>query len=104
MAITTGAQQFFSEALKKDILLYPIVTRLQQLWSVAIGTSTGALRVLRVALAGVGIGLIIAGVVLLVKAFNDWGNSLTNLTDKQIILKDLSNDVAGNVAIETTSL
>jgi len=104
MAITTGAQQFFSEALKKDSLLYPIVTRLQQLWSVAIGTSTGALKVLRVALAGVGIGLIIAGVVLLVKAFNDWGNSLTNLTDKQKILKDLSNDVAGNVAKETTSL
>ena len=104
MAITTGAQQFFSEALKKDSLLYPIVTRLQQLWSVAIGTSTGALRVLRVALAGVGIGLIIAGVVLLVKAFNDWGNSLTNLTDKQKILKDLSNEVAGNVAKETTSL
>ena len=104
MAITTGAQQFFSEALKKDSLLYPIVTRLQQLWSVAIGTSTGALRVLRVALAGVGIGLIIAGVVLLVKAFNDWGNGLTNLTDKQKILKDLSNEVAGNVAKETTSL
>ena len=104
MAITTGAQQFFSEALKKDSLLYPIVTRLQQLWSVAIGTSTGALKVLRVALAGVGIGLIIAGVVLLVKAFNDWGNSLTNLTDKQKILKDLSNEVAGNVAKETTSL
>ena len=59
MAITTGAQQFFSEALKKDSLLYPIVTRLQQLWSVAIGTSTGALRVLRVALAGVGIGEIV---------------------------------------------
>lgn len=104
MAITTGAQQFFSEALKKDSLLYPIVTRLQQLWSVAIGTSTGALKVLRVALAGVGIGLIIAGVVLLVKAFNDWGNSLTNLTDKQKILKDLSNEVAENVAKETTSL
>lgn len=104
MAITTGAQLFFSEALKNDSLLYPIVTRLQQLWSVAIGTSTGALRVLRVALAGVGIGLAIAGVVLLVKAFNDWGNSLTNLTEKQKILKDLSNEVAGNVAKETTSL
>ena len=32
---------------------------------IAIGTSTGALKVLRVALAGIGIGLIIAGVVLL---------------------------------------
>lgn len=70
MAITTGAQQFFSEALKKDSLLYPIVTRLQQLWSVAIGTSTGALRVLRVALASLGIGLIIAGITLLVQNFD----------------------------------
>jgi len=70
MAITTGAQLFFSEALKNDSLLYPIVTRLQQLWSVAIGTSTGALRVLRVALASLGIGLIIAGITLLVQNFD----------------------------------
>ena len=70
MAITTGAQQFFSEALKKDSLLYPIVTKLQNLWSVAIGTSTGALRVLRVALASLGIGLIIAGITLLVQNFD----------------------------------
>ena len=70
MAITTGTQQFFTEALKEDSLLYPIVIKFQKLWSVAIGTSTGALKVLRVALAGLGIGLIIAGIALLVQNFD----------------------------------
>ena len=104
MAITTGAQQFFSEALKKDSLLYPIVTRLQQLWSVAIGTSTGALRVLRVALASLGIGLIIAGVVLLIQKFGEWSESLSILSSKQKLINELSKEVAGNVAKETQSL
>lgn len=104
MAITTGAQLFFSEALKKDSLLYPIVTRLQQLWSVAIGTSTGALRVLRVALAGVGIGLAIAGVVLLIQKFDEWAESLSILSSRQKLINELSNEVAGNVAKETQSL
>ena len=104
MAITTGAQQFFSEALKKDSLLYPIVTKLQNLWSVAIGTSTGALRVLRVALASLGIGLIIAGVVLLIQKFGEWSESLSILSSKQKLINELSNEVAGNVAKETTSL
>ena len=104
MAITTGAQQFFSEALKKDSLLYPIVTKLQNLWSVAIGTSTGALRVLRVALAGLGIGLIIAGVVLLIQKFGEWSESLSILSSKQKLINELSKEVAGNVAKETQSL
>ena len=31
MAITTGTQQFFTEALKEDSLLYPIVIKFQKL-------------------------------------------------------------------------
>jgi phage-related minor tail protein len=83
MAITSGAQQFFTEALKKDSLLYPIVTAGQKAWTLAIGTSTGALRALRTALASIGIGLIIAGIVLLIKYFYEWGESLTVLSEKQ---------------------
>jgi hypothetical protein len=104
MAITSGAQQFFSEALKKDSLLYPIVTAGQKAWTLAIGTSTGALRALRTALASIGIGLIIAGIVLLIKYFYEWGESLTVLSEKQKTLNQLSQDVASNVAKETQSL
>jgi hypothetical protein len=89
MAITSGAQQFFSEALKKDSLLYPIVTAGQKAWTLAIGTSTGALRALRTALASIGIGLIIAGIVLLIKYFYEWGESLTVLSEKQKNIKSI---------------
>jgi hypothetical protein len=104
MAITSGAQQFYTEALKKDSLLYPIVTAGQKAWTLAIGTSTGALRALRTALASIGIGLIIAGIVLLIKYFYEWGESLTVLSEKQKTLNQLSQDVASNVAKETQSL
>jgi len=104
MAITSGAQQFFTEALKKDSLLYPIVTAGQKAWTLAIGTSTGALRALRTALASIGIGLIIAGVVLLIQKFGEWSESLSILSSKQKLINELSKEVAGNVAKETQSL
>ena len=104
MAITTGAQQFFSEALKKDSLLYPIVAKGQRLWNVAIGESTGAMKLLRTVLASIGIGLIIAGIALLIGKFNEWASSLSVLSKNQKLLNELSNEVAGNVAKETESL
>jgi hypothetical protein len=70
MAITSGAQQFFSEALKKDSLLYPIVTKAQRLWTIAVGETAGVMKVLRTALASIGIGLIIAGLALLIQNFD----------------------------------
>ena len=69
MAITSGAQQFFTEALKKDSLLYPIVIKAQKLWTIAIGETAGVMKVLRTALASIGIGLIIAGLALLIQNF-----------------------------------
>jgi hypothetical protein len=70
MAITSGAQQFFTEALKKDSLLYPIVTKAQRLWTIAVGETAGVMKVLRTALASIGIGLIIAGLALLIQNFD----------------------------------
>ena len=104
MAITSGAQQFFSEALKKDSLLYPIVAKGQELWALAIGETSGAMKVLRTTLASIGIGLIIEGIILLIKYISKWSESLTVLTEKQKTLNQLSKDVASNVAKETQSL
>jgi len=70
MAITSGAQQFFTEALKKDSLLYPIVTKAQRLWTIAVGETAGVMKILRTALASIGIGLLIAGIALLIQNFD----------------------------------
>lgn len=70
MAITNGLQQVGQELTRKDSILYPIVTKFQKLWTLAIGETAGAMRILRVALASIGIGLIIAGISLLIANFD----------------------------------
>lgn len=70
MAITNGLQQVGQELTRKDSILYPIVTKFQKLWTLAIGETSGAMRILRVALASIGIGLLIAGIALLVQNFD----------------------------------
>ena len=70
MAITNGLHQIQQELTRKDSVLYPIVTKFQKLWTLAIGETSGAMRILRVALASIGIGLIIAGIALLIQNFD----------------------------------
>ena len=70
MFITNGLQQVHQELTRNDSIFYPIVTKFQKLWTLAIGETSGAMRILRVALASIGIGLLIAGIALLVQNFD----------------------------------
>ena len=103
MAITTGAQQFFTEALKKDSLLYPIITTAQRLWAVAIGESTGAIRVLRVAMASLGIGLLIAGIVLLVQNFDKIVDAIGGVNGSLREMKKLNKEVSDEAISQSTN-
>ena len=103
MAITIGAQQFFTEALKKDSLLYPIITKAQRLWAVAIGESTGAIRVLRVAMASLGIGLLIAGIVLLVQNFDKIVDAIGGVNGSLREMKKLNKEVSDEAISQSTN-
>lgn len=91
IAILTGLQEIANIVTGQGAAKLGIITAAQALYTTVVGTSTGALRVFRIALAATGIGLLIAGVGLLV-------SYLSNLSDEsEKAAKDIE---AFNVALK----
>ena len=78
MAITNGLQQIQDELLKEDSVAKKAATAATAVYSAVVGTSTGAMKLFRIALASTGIGLF---VVLLASLIANW-DKLTTSTNK----------------------
>ena len=66
MAITQGLQQIQEELSKRDSIFTQAAAKAKLLYASAIGTSTGALRLFKIALAATGIGLAIVAIGALI--------------------------------------
>jgi hypothetical protein len=66
MAITQGLQQIQEELSKRDSVFTQAAAKAKLLYASAIGTSTGALRLFKIALAATGIGLAIVAIGALI--------------------------------------
>ena len=91
MAISNGLNDIGQQITKKGTLANRAAAAAQALWTAAIGGSTGAVRIFRIALASIGIGLLIGAISLLVanwdkvkaavdrnsKAIFDFGKKIT---------------------------
>jgi len=104
MALSTGSQQFLSEARKKDSLFVSLQTKAIALYNVVVGQSTGAIKALRLAFAGLGIGIIVAGVYLLVKAFQDWNKEANQARQVQKLLNETNKEATQNISTELSEL
>jgi len=62
MAITQSAQQIGTELTREDSIVKQAGVQVTRLWNLALGESTGAIRLFRAALASIGIGLVIAAI------------------------------------------
>jgi hypothetical protein len=83
MTIANSLQTIMTELRRKDSVFIAAQTVAQKVWAVAVGQTTGAVYVLRAALATIGIGIIIAGVVVLVEMLTKWTNATKDQTDAQ---------------------
>lgn len=81
MLILSAAQQIQEELTKEDSKLKIIQIGVQKLYSVAVGESTGALLLFRQAMFGLGIGVVIAGLYLLVTNWQKIKDAVTGTTD-----------------------
>ena len=81
MLIMNSLQQIQEELKKKDTLFTGLQTAAQRVYAVAVGQSTGALKLLRVAMLGSGIGAVIAGLYLLVTNWQKIKDAVTGTTD-----------------------
>jgi hypothetical protein len=69
LALTTGLKDF-AEFLKESELATKAASMAQAAYSTVVGTSTGAMKAFKIALAATGIGLLVVGLGLLVMNFD----------------------------------
>jgi hypothetical protein len=81
-AIANGVQQIANLLLEESTIKTLLTTQATAAYAVVVGTSTGAMKAFRIALAATGVGLLVLGLVALVqnfdkvkKAFSDFQNS-----------------------------
>jgi hypothetical protein len=70
LSILNGLQAIQTELKRKDSFVSRAAAAGQALFATVVGTSTGALKALRIALAATGIGLLVIGLGLLVQNFD----------------------------------
>jgi predicted nucleic acid-binding Zn-ribbon protein len=69
MAISNGLQQIQEELTRRDSIAKKAAAVATSIYTAVVGTSTGAMKLFKIALASTGIGLLIAGVGILVANF-----------------------------------
>jgi len=81
MAITSGLQQIQNALQKNSTQSLGLSVVAQKAYTIAVGESTGAVRIFRLAMLSIGIGAIIAGIILLVQNWSKLKDAITGTTD-----------------------
>jgi hypothetical protein len=76
----------------------------QVAYNAVVGTSTGALKVFRIALASTGIGLAVIGIGLLIANWDKLKLSITGITEKQKLFNELQKKSNENIADQVSNL
>lgn len=104
MSLALGVQELARLATEKGGIATGIATAAQALYATVVGTSTGALKLFRLALLGTGIGAAIVGIGLLVEHWDDLKNAIFGATKEQKLLNDLFKGAAEEVEKERISV
>jgi hypothetical protein len=103
MAILNGLQSIQNELKRKDNILTIVQTNLQKAYAVVVGTSTGAMKAFRIALAATGIGALIVGIGLLVEAFQNFTTAAEDAAEAQRLLREEQEKFADNLDKEVNA-
>ena len=94
IAVANGVQQIAGLLLDESAVKTAILTAKQAIYTTVVGTSTGALKAFRIALAATGVGLLVIGLIALVENFDKVKRALENSIP---FFKDVSNAIGGVV-------
>ena len=70
IAVANGVQQIASLITEQSAIKTAVLTTAQTAYSLAVGTSTGALKIFRLALAATGVGALVIGLIALYENFD----------------------------------
>lgn len=101
MAITSGLQQIQNNLQKNSAQSLGLSVVAQKAYTIAVGESTGAVRIFRLALVGIGLIALVAGIYLAVKAFQEFNKAVN---ERNKALTDAKKAGSEYYASETTQL
>ena len=81
MAVTQSIQQIGNELTADDSVLKQAASKATAAYNIVVGTSTGALKLFRIALAATGIGIAIVGIIALVENWDKLKNAITGASN-----------------------
>lgn len=104
MAITQGLQQVKNALEKEDAGRLGVTILAQKLYTTAVGESTGAMLLFRQVMLGLGIGAVIAGIYLAVKAFQELGKNIADSAKQSKLLAESRAESLESIKGEVSSI
>lgn len=80
-AVANGVQQLANLIKNESAIKTAVLTAAQATYAVVVGTSTGALKLFRIALAATGVGLLVVGLVALIENFDAVKDAIFSTSD-----------------------
>jgi hypothetical protein len=90
IAMVTSLQQLQRLAVEKNALSWALLTTKQKLYNVVVGQSTGLVKGLRIAMAGVLGASIIGGIILLIANWGKLKDAITGSSREQRLYNDVA--------------
>ena len=104
MAITSGLQQLQNSLQKTSALSLGFNVVMQKAYTLAVGESTGAMKLFRLALISTGIGAFVVLLGVAVTAFMKWSESSRQASKNLKLLADVSKEANKNIEDERAEL
>jgi hypothetical protein len=80
-AVANGVQQLATLVKEESAVKTAVLTAATAAYNVVVGTSTGALKAFRLALAATGVGLLVVGLIALIENFDKIKDALSGTSD-----------------------
>ena len=104
MAITSGLQQLQNSLQKTSALSLGFNVVMQKAYTLAVGESTGAMKLFRLALISTGIGAFVVLLGVAVTAFMKWSESSKQASKNLKMLSDVNKEATQNIEDERAEL
>ena len=104
MAITSGLQQLQNSLQKTSALSLGFNVVMQKAYTLAVGESTGAMKLFRLALISTGIGAFVVLLGVAVTAFMKWSESSKQASKNLKMLADVNKEANKNIEDERAEL
>lgn len=104
MLLSNSIQQIGEELTRKDSIVTQAAGLVKRAYALYVGEATGATLLFKQALLGLGIGAVIALVLLAIKAFSDWGDQIGAAARQSKLLADSRKEALESIKSETATI